>query len=293
LEQVHLIDTTLRDGEQAAGVAFTRREKVEIASMLDRLGVYEIEAGIPVMGAVEMDAIEEILSLGLQTRVSTWNRATIGDVKASLACGAKFLHISAPVSDIQIQSKLRKNRVWVLESLQRAMSYAQEFGCRVTVGAEDASRADPDFLIRFALSAKRMGADRLRYADTVGVLDPFQTFERIQRLREATGMAIEIHTHNDFGMATANALAAFKAGAGYISTTVLGLGERAGNSALEEVVAGLARFTGMDTRLDRTYFGHLRRYVARAAKRPTPHLMVWEPAASCLKKNSAGTGRER
>ncbi|RYD03902.1 hypothetical protein N752_17625 [Desulforamulus aquiferis] len=138
--EVYFVDSTLRDGEQSAGVAFTNKEKVKIASLLDEAGVYQIEAGIPAMGKMEMEAIHCILGLDLKAKVSTWNRANLKDIKDSLDCGARNLHISAPVSDIHIKYKLNRSRLWVLENIKRTVSYAKAFDCEVSVGAEDASR---------------------------------------------------------------------------------------------------------------------------------------------------------
>lgn len=268
MQQVYFIDSTLRDGEQSAGVAFTNKEKVKIASLLDQTGVYQIEAGIPVMGKMEMDAIYSILSLNLKSKVSTWNRANLRDVKASLACGARNLHISAPVSDIHIKYKLNRSRMWVLDSIKKTVNYAKSSGCTVSVGAEDASRADLDFLIKFARLVMDEGATHLRFADTLGVLDPFTTREKIKKIIQETGIEVEIHAHNDFGMATANTLAAYQAGAKYLSTTVSGLGERAGNSSFEEVLGVLKRFARIDLSVDQRKLSSLSRYVAKAANRP-------------------------
>lgn len=229
MRPVYFVDTTLRNGEQAPGVAFTVSEKVKIARMLDSLGVAQIEAGIPAMGSPELEAVTENAGLGLKAVVSTWNRMTIGDVKASLACGVKNIHVSTPVSDIQIKYKLGKDRVWVLEHLKRTISYAREHQCRITVGAEDAPPADMNFLIHFARQAGLAGAERLRFADTLGMLDPFRAEQVIRRLIEETGMEVEFHGHNDFGLATANTFAAWKAGARYLDTSIGGLGERVGN----------------------------------------------------------------
>lgn len=270
METVHFVDTTLRDGEQAPGVAFTVKEKVQIAKMLDCLGVDQIEAGIPAMGSPEVEAIKEIAGLGLKAVVSTWNRMTIGDIKASLACGVKHIHVSAPVSDTHIKYKLRKNRIWVIESMKRALSYAREHDCRVTVGAEDASRADMEFLISFACHARREGAERLRFADTLGVLDPFKTKQIMKQLVENTGMDIEFHGHNDFGMATANTLAAFKGGARYLSTTITGIGERAGNCSFEEAVSALESFEKLGLKFDRSQLSRICSYVNKAAGRIRP-----------------------
>lgn len=267
MDTVQFVDTTLRDGEQAPGVAFSVEEKVQIARMLDCLGVGQIEAGIPAMGSPEVEAIQEINALGLKAVVSTWNRMTIGDIKASLACGVKYIHISAPVSDTHIKHKLRKDRIWVIESMRRALSYALEHDCRVTVGAEDASRADVEFLISFARHAHREGAERMRFADTLGVLDPFSTKQIIRQLVENTGMEIEFHGHNDFGMATANTLAAFKGGARYLSTTITGIGERAGNCSFEEVVSALESFEKLGLKFDRLLLSKICSYVNRAAGR--------------------------
>ncbi|SNX54946.1 homocitrate synthase family protein [Thermoanaerobacterium sp. RBIITD] len=265
-----IIDTTLRDGEQTAGVVFSMPEKVFIAKMLDRIGVRYIEAGIPAMGGEEKESIYEILNLGLKAKILTWNRAVISDVKASIDCGAKYLHISSPVSDIHISSKLKKDRRWVIDNLKRVLHYAQKFNCEISVGAEDASRADRAFLYTFAKIAKEEGASRFRYSDTVGVLEPFRTYEEVKRLRETVDIDIEIHVHNDFGMATANALAAFKAGAKFVSTTINGLGERAGNAAFEEVIMAMKYLYGHDLKINTDLLYRLSRYVALASKRKIP-----------------------
>ncbi|OAT87054.1 homocitrate synthase [Desulfotomaculum copahuensis] len=266
-----ILDTTLRDGEQAPGVAFTGREKVAIARLLDRLGVDQIEAGTPAMGELEQQAVRAIAGLGLRCRVSTWNRLLVTDIQASLACGVRDIHISGPVSDLQIRSKLGKNRRWVLARLEGALRFAAAYGCRVAVGAEDASRADYNFLLEYARLARQMGVRRLRYADTVGVLDPLTTFERISRLKAALGdMEIEFHGHNDFGLALANTVAALKAGAACVDATVGGLGERAGNASLEELLRALQGLYGVRTGLQTALLPRLTRYVARAAGRPLP-----------------------
>ena len=268
MQEVYIVDSTLRDGEQAPGVVFNFQEKVTIAKLLDRLGVYQIEAGIPIMGGVEQAAIKAIAGLGLTSKVSTWNRLLLADIRASLDCGVRDLHISAPVSDIHIRYKLDRSRQWVLDCLKRALRYAADYGCRVTVGAEDASRADENFLLELALLAQEMGAERLRYCDTVGVLTPFILSRAIGRWQEKLEIEIEFHGHNDFGLATANSLTAVTAGVRYIDTTIGGLGERAGNTSLEELTGALKGTCGIDLGLNEKVLRVLGRYVARGANRP-------------------------
>lgn len=270
MKDVIIVDTTLRDGEQAAGIAFTRSEKVTIARLLDKAGVPQIEAGIPAMGWEEQEAIRSMLNLGLKAEILTWNRLNLDDIKASLDCGVKFVHISGPVSDIHIRLKLRKTREWVIENLKRAIWFAIGRGCRVSVGAEDSSRADVEFLYLFAQTAVKEGAERVRFADTLGILDPFGTRAGIKSLRQAAGVDIEIHAHNDFGMATANSLAAVLGGAKFVSTTVNGIGERAGNAALEEIVVALEQLYGIRTGVDKALFPELSEFVARASNRQAP-----------------------
>lgn len=267
MNKVKIVDTTLRDGEQTAGVVFTNKEKMNIARLLDSAGVDQIEAGIPAMGGDEEKAVYGILSMGLKARISTWNRAVINDIKKSIDCGVQCVHISIPVSDIHINHKLRKSRKWVLESLCRAVSFAKDHGCWVSVGAEDASRANFDFLVQMVSLAEEHGAAQIRYADTVSQLHPFNIFEQIKALKEHTKLDIEIHTHNDFGLATANALAAVRAGAALVNTTVIGLGERAGNAPLEEVFMALNYLYKMPTGINAAVLPKLARYVARAAGR--------------------------
>jgi homocitrate synthase NifV len=271
--QVKIDDTTLRDGEQTAGVVFSNHEKMRIAKLLDEIGVDQIECGIPAMGGDERDAIEEIAHLGLGASVLAWNRANIPDIETSVSCGVDAVAISLATSDIHIETKLRKDRPWVIDTIKKAVAFAKSKGVYVSVNAEDASRTEMDFLVEYAKAAQAEGADRIRFCDTIGVMDPFRTFMVVKALREETGLDVEMHTHNDFGMATANAIAGIHAGATWVNTTVAGLGERAGNAALEEVVMALKHIEDLELPFDTKRFRELGEYVAGAAGRTIP---VWK-----------------
>ncbi len=271
---IKIDDTTLRDGEQTAGVVFANEEKIHIAKMLDKIGVHQIEAGIPAMGGDEKEAVKKIASLGLGCSILGWNRAVKKDIDASVECGVDAVAISISSSDIHIEHKLRKSREWVLESVKTSVDYAKGFNLYVSVNAEDSSRSDMEFLLSFARTARDAGADRLRYCDTLGLLDPFETFIRVKTIIDITGIDIEMHTHNDFGMAIANAIAGIKAGATYVNTTVNGLGERAGNAAFEELVMALKYIEGVDMGFNTNHFRALSEYVAGASNRILP---TWKP----------------
>lgn len=263
-------DSTLRDGEQSPGVAFSFAEKLAIAAALEAAGVDEIEAGTPAMGMEDVEAITAMVDQARTAQIIPWCRATRGDVDAAAATGVNRVHLSVPVSDRQIRAKFGTGRADVLARIEEVVGYALDRGLRVSIGGEDASRADIDFLKRVVVAIEEAGGHRFRYADTLGVLDPFGTYEIFRELARETDIELEFHGHDDLGLATANTLAAVRGGASHVSVCVLGLGERAGNAPLEEVVTALGETLGRRTGIDFLQLGMLAETVARAANRPIP-----------------------
>ncbi len=258
-------DTTLRDGEQAPYVAFNIAEKLSIAQGLVACGADELEIGIPAMGKREQEDIKEIVSLGLDVQLMTWNRATFLDLEASLKCGVKAVDLSIPVSDILIDVKFGGDKERMLRQLEEVVNMAKMEGLYVCIGAEDSSRANLDLIADVMMLGSHIGADRFRYCDTVGIMTPTRTYNDISYLSGLDLLPIEMHTHNDFGLANANALSGLDAGAISVNTTVVGLGERAGNASFEQMVMSLKHLYRQKRPIDAVAMRSLVKSVTEAA----------------------------
>lgn len=241
-----IVDTTLREGEQSAHVYFDSAEKLHIIGLLDKVGIDEIEAGVAVGSPEVKRFFRQARDRRLSAKLSLWCRCRASDIEESLDLSPDVLSMSIPVSDIHIKKKLGRDRRWVLIKISDFIKQVKDTSsCYLSLGLEDASRADPAFVEAVCSLAQEEGADRVRFADTLGIMDPVTMLSTVARLRSLFSVDIGVHTHNDLGMATANAVSALAAGADFVDVTVNGLGERAGNAALEEVVAFLAKRKGL------------------------------------------------
>ncbi len=261
-----IIDTTLRDGEQAPGVVFSATEKREIAVLLAGIGVNEIEIGYPAISREEQESIRQIVALQLPVRLTSWARAKWDDIEAARFCGTEAVHISFPISELYLLL-MERDYAWVQQQLQELVPKAKKYFRVVSVGAQDATRADVALLQKFVLDATACGADRVRIADTVGVATPSSVVRLVGSLTSATSAMLEFHAHNDFGMATANAFTALEAGCQAVSVSVTGIGERAGNAALEELAMALKLSDAFETTIDTRQLAQLCDAVSRAAGR--------------------------
>lgn len=263
----YFIDTTLRDGEQAPGVVFGLAEKIRIAGLLNEVRVPEIEIGTPAMGEKEINDIRTICQSGFDFITLAWCRANKYDIQCACKAGTNGVHLSFPVSAV-LMEVMDKNPTWIMQQLHDMIDFAAGKFEYVTIGAQDASRAEPSFLKEFVTAASLFGASRIRLADTVGILNPLTSFEMVRSVRSVEkDIPLEIHAHNDLGMATANTLAAYMAGANCLSTTVNGLGERAGNAPMEEVAMALEMSAKVNCGLYTEKFREICDYVASVSNR--------------------------
>ncbi len=267
---VRIIDTTLRDGEQAPGIVFDRSTKMAIVHLLAEVGVAELEVGTPAMGQKVRDDIRAIAGMDLGVLLTCWCRALTRDIELAARCGTAGVHISFPVSPILMRA-MDKPREWVLAQLRALVPWSLSRFQLVSVGAQDAFRAAPEFLQAFVALAASCGAHRVRIADTVGLARPLQTAAMVKALTPVAGRtALEFHGHNDLGMATANAIAAIEAGIQAVSVTVNGIGERAGNASLEQVAVAVGTLENRTGAIDTRKLLPLCRYVSQATKRAIP-----------------------
>ncbi|WP_135826474.1 2-isopropylmalate synthase [Halorussus ruber] len=262
---VRLLDTTLRDGEQAPGVSMSPDEKAEIATALDRAGVSVIEAGSACTGDGERATIERVADLGLDARVTSFARGVQRDVDLALDCGVDGVNLVVPASDRHVEQKVGSSRDEVVEKTAELVAYAKDHGLWVEVIGEDGSRASLDFLERLAEESHDAGADRFCFADTVGHAGPERAYEAVSLLAEYGPTST--HTHDDLGLGMTNALASVAGGADLVHATVNGVGERAGNVALEEVAIALDHAYGVET-VETTELYDLARVVAEATDVP-------------------------
>ncbi|HIH98593.1 MAG TPA: 2-isopropylmalate synthase [Thermoplasmata archaeon] len=249
-KMVRIFDTTLRDGEQTPGVNLSTKEKIRIAKALDDLGVDTIEAGFPAVSKEETDAIKKISGLGLNAEICALARSNTKDIDVALSCNVDCIHVFIATSDIHLKYKLKIKREEALEKAKHAVQYAKDHGVIVEFSSEDATRTDIEFLKKMHHAVQEVGADRVDVPDTVGVIAPHAMKSLVSELKKVTKVPISVHCHNDVGLAVANSLAGIEGGATQIQATINGIGERAGNAALEEIVISLATLYHINTNVD-------------------------------------------
>ena len=250
---IRIFDTTLRDGEQTPGVSFTADDKIEIARQLSKLGVDTIEAGFPSSSEGEKKVVKDIVKIGLTSEICALTRATKGDIDAAIDCDVDLIHVFIPTSPVQMKYAVNLTPEQVLSATVESIEHVKKHGLKCEFSPMDATRSEMPFLKQVCQAAEKAGMDRLNVPDTVGIMIPKTTIKLIEELKTVVKVPISTHCHDDFGLAVANSLAAVEAGAAQVHVAVNGLGERAGNASLEEVVMALHSIykykTGVNTRL--------------------------------------------
>ncbi len=273
---VRFYDTTLRDGEQTVGVVLSPEQKLEIARKLDALGINRIEAGFPRVSADDAEAIQLMLKAGLRAELWGFSRAVRADLEELVRLGLRASVIEAPTSDIKLRA-YGISRDEVLIRVTDAVSFAKQNGIRIAFFAVDGTRSDPEFLKRVYLSSLEAGASEIVVVDTIGACGP-EAVEYLVRQVCAwvgSGVPVHFHGHDDFGMATACAIAAIRAGASWIQGTINGMGERAGNADIGEIALALRCLYDVPVALDLTKIREVSEFVQRASGYS---LEPWKPA---------------
>ncbi len=260
---VRVFDTTLRDGEQTPGVSFPIRYKIQIARQLDKLGVDVIEAGFPAASKGEFEAVKEIANLGLNSKICGLARLVKEDIDKAIQADVDMVHIFISTSEIQIKHTIKKSREEIIQLAVEGVEYIKDHGVECMFSAMDATRTDVDYLKRIYKAVEDAGVNIINVPDTVGVATPFRFYELIKSLKETVSVPMDVHCHNDFGLAVANSIAAVKAGADGVQVTINGIGERAGNASLAETVMALMALEGYKTNIRTEYLVETARLVER------------------------------
>jgi homocitrate synthase NifV len=271
---VILEDTTLRDGEQTPGIAFSIDQKLAIFNALLKIGVKYIEPGIPTMGGDEVTALKIMLERKDEALLVGWNRGVREDIEASLSLGFRAIHIGLPTSKTHLEKSLGRDREWLIVRATELIKFAKDRGAFVSISAEDVGRTELSFLQEYAGAVSEAGANRLRLSDTIGIMTPEKYAERVRSVRAVSRIPVQCHCHNDFGLAIANTLAGLEAGATYFHVCVNGIGERAGMPDLAQMTMALKKFYRVDLGIDTSALVSLAALVSNASRQPLP---IWQP----------------
>jgi homocitrate synthase NifV len=273
-DDVIVEDTTLRDGEQAAGVALAPAAKMRILDALLDGGLRWVEVGIPAMGGEELEFLRAAQSRTERANLVLWNRGVRGDVEFSLGLGYRHIHIGLPTSKVHLADSVGKSRQWLFDTARELVDLVKSKGAFASISAEDLARTEPELLVEYAQAVTDAGADRLRLSDTIGVLTPEEYARRVKLVVDNCAIDVQCHAHNDFGLAFANTLAGLQAGARYFHVTVNGVGERAGMTDLAQAAVTLQRLYGLDLGVDATKLTAISRLVAQECGQG---LFPWQP----------------
>nr|WP_254769441.1 2-isopropylmalate synthase [Salinilacihabitans rarus] len=269
IETARVFDTTLRDGEQSPGTSFSSDDKREIAAALDEMGTHVVEAGFPVNSDAEFEAVRDIAE-STSTTVCGLARVVEADVEAALDSGVGMVHVFVSTSDVQIEDSMHATREEVVQRAVESVERVREAGATCMFSPMDATRTDERFLVEVVEAVTEAGTDWINVPDTCGVATPGRFADLIAKVREHTDARIDVHTHDDFGLATANALAGIEAGADQAQVSVNSIGERAGNAAYEEFVMAVESVYQADTGIDTTRIADLSRLVEQRSDITVP-----------------------